>query len=123
MGNDRDGDSGEEIGGNLEGILLLVWLIVGVTVGAALSLKYVQSIGYGPEDTLPWSKGVVMLLCFAGPPTLSFFIGDKLHTEIRRGKTTWSTYWVTLSTLAVAAFTFVGISDVEDLFQVWEMFD
>ncbi|MFF8248397.1 hypothetical protein [Streptomyces griseus] len=118
--NGRGGEDGQEIDQNLEGFLIVVWLAVGVSVGMALSLKYVESIGFGPDDTLPWGKGIVMLLCMAGPPALSFMIGDKLHTEISKGKITWSAYWVTLCTLAVPAFSFVGISDVEDLFQLWE---
>ncbi|MFD4899400.1 hypothetical protein [Streptomyces sp. NPDC058411] len=96
-----------------------VWLIPGAAIGLSLALKYVYSLGYDKDDTLPWSQGIIMLALGFGPAILLAWISEQLAKEVLAEKSTWATYWTTMVAITAPALALAGVTSFDDLLKLW----
>jgi hypothetical protein len=92
------------------------WFLVGFLVGFVLAAKYAKFEGYAYDETISGKPAIIFGIMLFGPPFGLGVVGQQLRNEVDREKITWATYWTTTVTILVAAFTLLGITDVDDLF-------
>ncbi|MFI0975498.1 hypothetical protein ACH4SP_00555 [Streptomyces sp. NPDC021093] len=95
---------------------ILVWMGLGAGAGLVL-LGKMKFAGVVPHDDP--LKSAVIIGVGGGAVVLFGKIGEHLHTEVAREKISWATYWTTVFGIAVAAFTLLGITGVDDLFALF----
>ncbi|MFJ8856766.1 hypothetical protein [Streptomyces sp. NPDC102437] len=91
---------------------IIVWFLVGSGAGFVLMLKLYYA------GALPHDKDIRMLVALGGTFAVGFLfgvIGEHLHDEVAQQKISRATYWTTVFGIAVASFTLLGITGVDDL--------
>ncbi|MFB7899234.1 hypothetical protein ACFC1B_23210 [Streptomyces xiamenensis] len=104
-----------------EGPELIIWAALGFTVGIVLSVNYAQALGFDADDKLPAMQVFIVAALLLGPLAGFLMIGTQLRQEVERGKITWATYWTTVFGISATVLALLGITGVDDLFEVWEI--
>ncbi|MEV8629219.1 hypothetical protein [Streptomyces sp. NBC_01268] len=95
----------------------LVWFIFGLATGFVLLAKMHAARAMPHEEPL---KSVVIAGAMLGGGLLFGAIGGHLHDEVAQEKISRATYWTTVFGIAVASFTLLGITGVDDLFALFD---
>ncbi|MER7596294.1 hypothetical protein [Streptomyces hydrogenans] len=90
----------------------IAWLLFGVAAGFVLAAKIHAAGALPVEEPM---RGVVIIGSLAGGGALFGVIGSHLQDEVAREKISRATYWTTVFGIAVASFTLLGITGVDDL--------
>ena len=97
------------------GFGFIVWLVLGMFAGGFLSWQYQIAVGADSVESMPDSQWMTWTAVLLAPFALFWAIGLQLGREARREKITWATYWTTTFSVAVAVFTLLGITGIDDL--------
>jgi hypothetical protein len=119
--NDEGQSDSDEV--KVPEILGLVWGVIGFGIGSVLMLKHVVMVGQGPHHEVKGLNTFIGILIWFGAMIGIDAIGTQLGNEVKRGNSTWATYWMTLIGITVAALTFLGITSAQDFVDLWRSVD
>ncbi|GHI26226.1 hypothetical protein [Streptomyces hydrogenans] len=99
--------------------MILTWTIFGAAASLVLLAK-MNAAGVMPlEEPM---RGVTLAGLLAGGAILFGLIGSHLEGEVIREKISRATYWTTVFGIAVASFTLLGITGVDDLLALFNKY-
>lgn len=96
----------------------VIWAVLGCLAGVALLAKWAEAADISPHEKLSTGQGLVMLFILFAPPVFFYKIGEFCRKEVIRDKMSWEAYWVILSGIAGALFTFLGLTGVDELLEM-----
>lgn len=105
--------------GFADGWEVVIWCLLGLVTGTALMVTFLRSAGYARGEGVPTDVGVVGLVLLFGTMLLFTVIGYQLWKEVARERITVARYWTTFFGIAVAVFTLLGLSGVDELLVLW----
>ncbi|SFY43248.1 hypothetical protein OH786_00380 [Streptomyces atratus] len=119
---ESDSDGGNED----EPTATVIWIFLGIIAGVALLAKVIVSEDIPTGEPLPLKETALLLSLFLGPIFLFAGISNQLSKEAKRGNISWATYWTTMASITVTAFTLLGIASIDDfmeLINAWRVHD
>lgn len=108
------------------GTATVVWALLGLVAGAALTGKIIVSTGIPVDRPLPFQETVLLLVTFIGPMLLLSSVSNQLAKEADRGSISWATYWTTMAGITVSGLALIGVTSIDDLitiFREWDALD
>ncbi|MEU3077266.1 hypothetical protein [Streptomyces laurentii] len=96
----------------------MAWFFFGMAAGFVLLAKMRRAVPH--EQPM---KFVVVVGTMAAAGLLFGAIGTHLHDEVAQEKISRATYWSTVFGIAVASFTLLGITGLDDLLALFDKAD
>ncbi|BCL20627.1 hypothetical protein ACPCBX_31605 [Streptomyces tuirus] len=92
-----------------------LWIFLGFAAGMILVVKAGPATGIPAGEPLSPILIAIAVGVMLAPSVLLFLASDKLAEEVRQGKLSVSSYWMTMVSIIVTAFALLGISSIGDL--------